>query len=72
MGLALITTFYGVLLANLIFIPLGGKLKRRSDEEIMIKNIMIEGIICLHQREHPLIVREKLNTYVPQSEREEK
>jgi len=69
MGLALLTTFYGLILANLIFIPLGGKLKRRSDEEIMTKEFMIEGIICLHNRDHPLIVREKLNTFVPSNER---
>ncbi|MBN2601981.1 MAG: MotA/TolQ/ExbB proton channel family protein [Candidatus Marinimicrobia bacterium] len=69
MGLALLTTFYGLVLANLLFIPLGGKLKRRSDEEIMMKEFMIEGIICLHNRDHPMIVREKLNTFVPSSER---
>lgn len=71
MGLALLTTFYGLLLANLIFIPLGGKLKRRSDEEIMLKEFMIEGILCLHNRDHPLVVREKLNTFVPAKERKE-
>lgn len=71
MGLALLTTFYGLLLANLLFIPLGGKLKRRSDEEIMVKEFMIEGILCLHNRDHPLVVREKLNTFVPASERKE-
>jgi chemotaxis protein MotA len=71
MGLALLTTFYGLLLANLLFIPLGGKLKRRSEEEIMLKEIMIEGILCLHNRDHPLVVREKLNTFVPLKERKE-
>jgi len=71
MGMALLTTFYGLILANLAFIPIGGKLKRRSEEEIMLKEIMIEGIICLHNRDHPLIVREKLNTFVPMSERRE-
>jgi chemotaxis protein MotA len=71
MGLALLTTFYGLLLANLIFIPIGGKLKRRSDEEIMLKEFMIEGILCLHNRDHPLVVREKLNTFVPAKERKE-
>jgi len=71
MGLALLTTFYGLLLANLIFIPLGGKLKRRSEEEIMLKEIMIEGILCLHNRDHPLVVREKLNTFVPLKKRRE-
>lgn len=38
-------------------------------KEIMLKEIMIEGIICLHNRDHPLVVREKLNTFVPMSKR---
>lgn len=38
-------------------------------KEIMLKEIMIEGINCLHNRDHPLVVREKLNTFVPMSER---
>jgi len=71
MGMVLLTTFYGLILANLLFIPIGGKLKWRSEEKIMLKEIMIEGIICLHHRDHPLIVREKLNTFVPMSERKE-
>jgi len=70
MGMALLTTFYGLILANLLFIPIGGKLKRRSEEEIMLKEVMIEGILCLHNREHPLIVKEKLITFVPMKERE--
>ncbi len=69
MGMALLTTFYGLILSNLIFIPIGGKLKRRSDEEIMQKEIMIEGVVCLHNRDHHVIVREKLNTFVPETER---
>lgn len=71
MGLALITTFYGVLLANLVFLPIGGKLKRKSDEELMLKNIVVEGIISIHAKEHPILIREKLMTFVPGSLRKE-
>jgi chemotaxis protein MotA len=71
MGLALITTFYGVLLSNLVFLPIGGKLRRKSEEELMLKNIMMEGIISIHAKEHPLLIREKLMTFVPQSQRQE-
>ncbi|NOZ03539.1 MAG: motility protein A [FCB group bacterium] len=71
MGLALITTFYGVLLSNLVFLPIGGKLKRKSEEELMLKNIIVEGIISIHAKEHPLLIREKLMTFVPQSKRQE-
>ena len=65
MGLALITTFYGVFMANMIFLPIGGKLKRRSENEMMLKNIVVEGIISIHAREHPILIREKLMTFVP-------
>jgi len=71
MGLALITTFYGVLLSNLVFLPIGGKLKRKSDEELMLKNIVVEGIISIHAKEHPILIREKLMTFVPGSLRKE-
>ena len=69
MGTALITTFYGVFLANLVFLPIAGKLKRRSENELMLKNIVLEGIISIHGREHPILIREKLMTFVALSER---
>jgi len=70
MGLALITTFWGVLLANLVFLPLGGKLQRRSEDELMLKEIIIEGILCLHAKDHPLVVKDKLRTFLPRREQE--
>ena len=72
MGLALITTFYGVFMANMIFLPIGGKLKRKSENEMMLKNIVIEGIISIHAREHPMLIKEKLMTFVPSSQRSAK
>ena len=65
MGLALITTFYGVFMANMIFLPIGGKLKRRSENELMLKSIVVEGIISIHAREHPILIKEKLMTFAP-------
>jgi len=69
MGTALITTFYGVFFANMVFLPISGKLKRRSENELMLKNIVLEGIISIHGREHPILIREKLMTFVARSER---
>ncbi len=69
MGLALVTTFYGVLFSNLVFLPIGGKLKRKSEDELMLKTIMVEGIISIHAKEHPILIREKLMTFVPASMR---
>jgi len=70
MGIALVTTFYGVLLANLIFIPIAGKLKTRSDEEVHISEIIMAGILSIHGKEHPLIMEEKLLTFVDKQTRE--
>jgi chemotaxis protein MotA len=69
MGIALVTTFYGVLLANLLFIPIAGKLKTRTDEEVHTLNIIKAGILSIHSKEHPLIMREKLLTFVDKDTR---
>ena len=69
MGIALVTTFYGVLLANLLFIPIAGKLKTRSDEEVHSLKIIKAGILSIHSKEHPLIMREKLLTFVDKDTR---
>lgn len=69
MGIALVTTFYGVLLANLLFIPIAGKLKARSDEEVHGLKIIKAGILSIHAKEHPLIMREKLLTFVDKDTR---
>lgn len=71
MGIALVTTFYGVLLANMLFIPIAGKLKARSDEEVHELSIIKAGILSIHAKEHPLIMREKLLTFVDKDAREE-
>ena len=65
MGLALRTTFYGVVLANLIFIPIAGKLKNMSLKDVYIREIMIEGLSCIHRKEHPIIIQDKLLAYLP-------
>lgn len=64
MSVALITTFYGSLLANLIFTPLSGKLKLRSREEALNKEIIVEGILSIQAGENPLIVAEKMKAFL--------
>ncbi len=64
MALALITTFYGSLFANLIFNPIAGKLKLKSDEESMIKEIIIEGVLSIQAGENPRIVAEKMKSFL--------
>lgn len=64
MAVALLTTFYGVLLANLVFNPVAGKLKTRSRQEIMLKNMVIEGIISIQSGDNHRIVEAKLNAFL--------
>lgn len=70
MAVALITTLYGSLLANLIFIPIANKLKIRSREEIMRKEIMVEGLLSIQAGENPRIIEEKLKAFLPPKIRE--
>lgn len=70
MAVALITTFYGSLLANLIFLPIANKLKLRSREEIQRKEIMVEGLLSIQAGENPRIIEEKLKAFLPPKVRE--
>lgn len=70
MAVALITTFYGSLLANLIFLPLANKLKLRSKEEILRKEVMVEGLLSIQAGENPRIIEEKLKAFLPPKLRE--
>lgn len=65
MAVALITTFYGSVLANLVFIPIAAKLKMRSREETLIKEIMVEGLLSIQAGENPRIIEEKLKAFLP-------
>jgi chemotaxis protein MotA len=64
MAVAMITTFYGAVLANLFFIPMGDKLTGRNEEEITNMNIIFEGIISIREGEHPKLMEDKLNIYM--------
>ena len=70
MATALITTFYGCILANLIFSPIAKKLRIRNEEELLYKQIMIEGILAIQSGDNPKFLKEKLVTYVSQKDRQ--
>lgn len=70
MSIALVTTFYGALLANLLFIPLSEKLKKRNSEEILYKEMAMAGILSIQSGDVPRIVEQKLNTFLPPSQRQ--
>lgn len=70
MAVALITTLYGAVASNLFFLPIAGKLRLKSDQEILIKQVMIEGILSIQAGENPRIVEEKLKSFLPPLERQ--
>ncbi|MEE8436988.1 MAG: MotA/TolQ/ExbB proton channel family protein [Candidatus Neomarinimicrobiota bacterium] len=65
MSAALITTFYGSVFANLFFLPMSDKLKTRISFTSTLQNMLVEASRLIHQRKHPIIVREKLNSFIP-------
>ena len=71
MAVALLTTFYGALTANLIFIPLAGKLGIYSKAETISMEMIVEGICAIVEGDTPTTVREKMQAFVSQSRREE-
>ena len=64
MATALVTTFYGAVLANALFLPLSGKLESRSREEILNKEMVIDGIMAIQSGDSPRIVEEKLKSFL--------
>jgi chemotaxis protein MotA len=67
MATALVTTFYGAVLANALFLPLAGKLETRSREEILNKEMVIDGIMAIQSGDSPRIVEEKLKSFLSPS-----
>lgn len=64
MGVALITTLYGSLLANFFATPISNKLKLKSNEEILHKQVMIEGLLSIQAGENPRVIEEKLKAFL--------
>ncbi len=60
MSIALVTTFYGVVLSNLVFLPLAGKLKKMSEDEIVCKQLIIDGVIAIQEGQNPRLIKEKM------------
>ena len=69
MGVALLTTFYGAVLAFMIFGPIAGKLKSRTAQEVMNLQIIFDGACAITQDANPRMVYEKLSSYIPSSKR---
>ncbi len=71
MAVAIITTFYGAVMANLIALPMAGKLTMRSREEALEKGMIIEGIMSISAGDNPRIVERKLHSFLSPAMREQ-
>jgi len=70
MAVALLTTFYGAVLANVIFLPIAGKLKTRSKTELLQKTIIVEGMGSILSGENPRVMEQKLHAFIAPKLRE--
>ena len=69
MAVALVTTFYGAFLSNVVFLPLATKLEQRSTQELEQKALIMEGLLSIHAGDNPRILVQKLSAFVPPSAR---
>ncbi len=70
MAVALLTTLYGAVLANVVFLPVAGKLKVRTAGELLVKEITIEGILSIQSGDNPRVVEQKLKAFISPALRE--
>ncbi|MFZ4450691.1 flagellar motor protein MotP [Salibacterium aidingense] len=70
MALALITTLYGTVLANMLFLPIASKLEQKTEDEVFVKQIIIEGVIGVQSGQNPKILEEKLSAFVKENGKE--
>jgi chemotaxis protein MotA len=64
MGVALVTTLYGAIMANLLCGPMVDKLEHRSKEESLLKEIIIQGVMSIQSGDNPRIVEQKLEIFL--------
>ena len=69
MAVALLTTLYGAMLANMVALPLADKLQVRTDEDLARMGIVAEGIIAIQSGDNPKVVEQKLQIFLPPAER---
>jgi chemotaxis protein MotA len=71
MAVAMVTTFYGALVANMVYLPLAGKLEARSKEETLLREVMIRGLACLAEGDSPRSMESKLKAFLAPKARAE-
>jgi chemotaxis protein MotA len=70
MAVALVTTFYGSVLVNMVCAPVSNRLKAMHEEEMIAKDLIMEGVLSIQSGENPKYIREKLSSYIAHTERE--
>lgn len=70
LAVALMTTFYGILLANLVFKPVAVKLERRTEQRVVLMNMVMQGIAMMTAKRSPSLMRETLKSFVAHYEDE--
>lgn len=69
MSIALVATFYGLIFANFVLIPMGENLHLAAEDDLTMRRIVADGVRLLRERRHPLLVQEYLISYLPPGER---
>ena len=69
MSIGLVGTLYGIALANLVFIPIADNLTERTEEEMNLRRLILEGVVLLKQQTNPITIRENLNSFLPPADR---
>ena len=71
LAVALITTLYGALIANILAGPIADKLSVKDTDEVLVKTIVISGVMAIQSGDNPRVVESKLTTFLPPSRRDE-
>jgi len=69
MAIALITTLYGAILANFVLLPMSAKLSLYNSMDVLMKEIVVEGVLSIQSGDNPAILRERLNSFISYSDR---
>jgi chemotaxis protein MotA len=69
MAVALITTMYGAIVSNAVFIPFAEKLGFLNKQELSVLEIIIRGVLAIQSGENPRVIEQKLNTFLPPKQR---
>lgn len=72
MAVALLTTLYGAILANMLFQPIADKLALRRGEEVKLNSICLDGILGIQDGQHPRVLESLLKLYITPAQRDQK